>query len=121
MKKTDPVESKQLMERIQELEHDQQAIDRVSMLGNQANTKMFEANYKGAIYDLTNAIVLCGRCKLLGALEKNLGLAYCHVGELAAGERELKISETLIPEDLDVKAALQTVERQRRQALGNSQ
>jgi tetratricopeptide (TPR) repeat protein len=121
MRRTDPVESKQLMERIQELEHDQQTIDRVSLLGNQANTKMYEGNYKVAIDDLTNAIVLCGRCKLLGALEKNLGLAYCHAGQLAAGERELKISETLIPEDLDVKAALQTVERQRRQALGNSQ
>ena len=61
------------------------------MLGNQANAKMFEANYKGAIDDLKNAIVLCGRCKLLGALEKNLGLAYCHAGQLDAGERELKL------------------------------
>ena len=82
---------------------------------------MYDANYKGAIDDLANAIVRCGRCRLLGALKKNLGLAYCHAGQLDAGERELKISETLIPDDPDVKAALQTVEQQRRQALGNSQ
>jgi tetratricopeptide (TPR) repeat protein len=117
---TDPVESKQLMERVQELGSNQRTADRVTMLGNQANAKMYEANYKGAIDDLKNAIVLCGRCELLGALEKNLGLAYCHAGQLDAGERALKISESLIPDDPDVKAALQIVEQQRRQALGNS-
>jgi len=119
LRRTDPVESKQLMEHVQELESDQRTIDRVNMLGNQANAKMYNANYKGAIDDLKNAIVLCGECKLLGALEKNLGLAYCHAGQLDAGERELKISESLIPDDLSVKTALQTVEQQRRQALNN--
>ena len=121
LRRTDPVESKQLMERVQELGSDQRTIDRVNMLGNQANAKMYEANYKGAIDDLKNAIVLCGGCKLLGGLEKNLGLAYCHAGQLDAGKRELNISETLIPDDPGVKEALQIVERQRRQALGNSQ
>ena len=121
LRRAEPVESKQLMERVQELEHDQQTIDRVTLLGNQANEKMYGADYKGAIDDLTNAIVLCGRCGLLGALEKNLGLAYCRAGQLEAGERELRIAETLIPDDLGVKAALKTVEQQRRQALGQSQ
>src|SRR5246127_1787240 len=65
LKRTNPVESKQLMDRVHELEHDQQTIDRVNMLGNQANEKMYEAKYKGAIDDLNNAIVQCGRCKLL--------------------------------------------------------
>ena len=118
---SDPVESRQLMLHAQEIGSNQRTVDRVTMLGNQANTKMYEANYKGAIDDLKNAIVLCGRCRLLGALEKNLGLAYCHAGQLDSGERELKISESLIRDDPDVKAALQIVERQRRQALGNSQ
>jgi tetratricopeptide (TPR) repeat protein len=121
LRRTDPVESKQLMERVKELEEDQHTIDQVSLLGNQANAKMYAANYKGAIDDLTNAIALCGRCTLLGALKKNLGLAYCHAGQLGAGERELKIAETLVPDDLGIKAALQVVEQQRRQALGSSQ
>jgi tetratricopeptide (TPR) repeat protein len=121
LRQTNPAESKQLMERAQELGSDQRTIDRIKLLGTQANAKMYEANYKGAIGDLANAIVLCGRCKLLGALKKNLGLAYCHAGQLDAGERELKISESLIPDDPDVKTALQIVEQQRRQALGNSQ
>ena len=115
LKRTNPGESRQLMARVHELEHDQQTIDRVNMLGNQANEKIYEANYKGATDDLKSAIVLCGRCKLLGALEKNLGLAYCHAGQLGAGERELKIAETLIPEDPSVETALQTVRRQRSQ------
>jgi tetratricopeptide (TPR) repeat protein len=119
LKRTNPVESKQLMERVHELEHDQQTIDRVNMLGNQANQKMYEANYKGAVDDLKNEIVLCGRCKLLGALEKNLGLAYCHAGQLGAGERELKIAQTLIPEDASVETALRTVRQQRAQ-ISNS-
>jgi tetratricopeptide (TPR) repeat protein len=116
---TDPVESKRLMQRAQELGNNRRTVDRVNMLGNQANAKMFEANYKGAIDDLKNAIVLCGRCKLLGALEKNLGLAYCHAGQLDAGERELKIVQTLIPEDASVEAALRTVRQQRAQ-ISNS-
>ena len=117
LRRTNPVESNELMERVHGLEHDQQTIDQVNMLGNQANEKMHEANYKGAIDNLNNAIVLCGRCKLLGALEKNLGLAYCHAGQLGAGERALKIAETLIPEDASVEAALQTVRQERSQIL----
>jgi tetratricopeptide (TPR) repeat protein len=117
LKTTDPAESKRLVERCKELESDRQTIDRVNMLGNQANLKMYDANYKGAIDDLKNAIVLCGSCELLGALEENLGLAYCHAGQLNAGERELKIAESLMPEDPSVKVALQTVRRQRAQAL----
>jgi len=115
LRSTDPIDSKRLVERFEELEHSRQTIDRVNMLGNQANLKMNDANYKGAIDDLKNAIVLCGGCELLGALEKNLGLAYCYAGQLGAGERELKIAETLIPEDPSVKAALQTVKQQRSQ------
>ena len=115
LKNTDPLESKRLVERVEELEHSGQTIDRINMLGNQANLKMNDANYRGAIEDLKNAIVLCGRCELLGALEKNIGLAYCHAGQLGAGERELKIAETLIPEDPSVKEALQTVKQQRSQ------
>jgi tetratricopeptide (TPR) repeat protein len=120
LRQTNLSESKQLLERAQQLGSDQRTIDRIELLGNQANAKIYEANYKGAIGDLTDAIILCGSCKLLGALKKNLGLAYCHAGQLDAGERELKISESLIPDDPDVKTALQIVEQQRSQALGNS-
>ena len=115
LKRTNPSESKRLMERVHEQERDQQTIDRINMLGNQANEKMYGTNYKGAIDDLNNAIALCGSCKLLGALEKNLGLAYCHVGQLGEGERELKHAEELLPDDASVEAALHTVKQQRSQ------
>jgi tetratricopeptide (TPR) repeat protein len=117
LKDTDPAESKRILGRFREIEEDQRTIDRVNMLGNQANLKMYDANYSGAIEDLKDAIVTCGSCKLLGALEKNLGLAYCHAGQLDSGERELKIAESLLPKDPGVIAALQTLIQQRAQAL----
>ena len=52
LRQTNPAESKQLIERVQELRSDQRTIDRIKLLGNQANAKMYEANYKGAIDDL---------------------------------------------------------------------
>ena len=88
LKVTDPIQSRQLIKRVQELERDQRTIDRIKALGNQANGKVNEADYKGAIDDLKSALVLCGRCELQGDLEKNLGLAYCHAGQLDAGERD---------------------------------
>lgn len=121
LKRTDPVESKKLIERIQEVERDQRTIDQVSLTGNLANAKMAGTDFKGAIDDLKNAIVLCGRCELLGALKKNLGLAYCHAGQLNAGERELRVAEELMPDDSSIKAALQTAQQERQQALGKSQ
>jgi tetratricopeptide (TPR) repeat protein len=120
LKVADPVQSKQLMQRIQALERDQRTIDRVNLLGNRANGKMNEADYRGSIEDLKNALVLCGRCELLGALEKNLGLAYCHSGQLDAGERELKTAEELDPDDSSVKEALAILKQQRDIAVGHS-
>jgi tetratricopeptide (TPR) repeat protein len=116
LKGTDPAESKQLIERIHELEHDQQTIDRIKVLGNKANAEMSGADYKEAINDLHEGIVLCGSCELLSTLEKNLGLAYCHAGQLDAGERELKIAKKLNPEDSSVEEALAVVKQQREQA-----
>jgi hypothetical protein len=65
---------------------------------------------------LKEAIILCGTCELLWALEKNLGLAYCHQGQLEFGERALKSAEQLKPDDPSVKEALEVVKRQREQA-----
>jgi hypothetical protein len=52
----------------------------------------------------------------IAALGRNLGLAYCHAGQLDAGERELGIAEALIPGDPSIKTALQIVKQQREQA-----
>lgn len=115
--RTDPSESKHLMQRLADLERDQRTTDRIDMLGNRANAEMGDGNFKGAISDLTDAITLCGRCELLQPLEKNLGLAYCYSGQLDFGERTLKIAESLRPDDASVKEALEVLRRQRTQAL----
>jgi tetratricopeptide (TPR) repeat protein len=120
VKASNPEESKRLVQRINELEHDQQTIDRIKLLGNRANAEMSGGNYKEAIGDFHEGIVLCGSCELLGALEKNLGLAYCHAGQLDAGERELRIARKLNPDDSSVDQALAVVKQQREQALVES-
>ena len=117
LKQTDPAESARLFARLSKLQQDEQVLDRVKFLGNQANLKIYDADYRGAIGDLKEAIILCGTCELLWALEKNLGLAYCHQGQLEFGERALKSAELLKPDDPSVKEALEVVKRQREQAL----
>lgn len=117
VERTDPEEARALFQRVQYLSHDQQIRDRVRLLGNQANAEMAESNYAAAIADLQHAIALCGKCDLLGALDKNLGLAYCHKGQLDSCERELKKAKLLIPGDPDVALALRIAQRNRDQAL----
>ena len=112
VRKSDPQEAKKLLDRVSAMEHDQQTDDRVRMLGNSANEKMAESQFAGAIEDLQQAIMLCGKCGHLGALKKNLGLAYCHKGELDFCQRELKIAQSLIPDDPAVSLALRVAKRQ---------
>jgi len=121
LKGSNPVESRQLVERIRALEHDQQMTDRIKMLGNKSNAEMDHADYKAAIDDLHGAMELCGKCEFLETIEKNLGLAYCRGGQLDAGERELKLAKALKPDDPDLDQALAVVERQREQARADSQ
>jgi tetratricopeptide (TPR) repeat protein len=117
---TEPAESQKLIQRIHQLENDQRTVDRVNLLGNRANQEMAAADYKASIEDFHSAIVMCGKCGLQSALEKNLGLAYCHAGQLDAGERELKIAKELNPQDSSVEEALTVAEQQREQAQGRS-
>ena len=118
VRKSDPQEAKKLVDRVSALERDQQTDDRVRTLGNSGNEKMAESNFPGAIEDLQQAIMLCGKCRHLGALEKNLGLAYCHKGELDFCQRELKIAQSLIPDDPDVALALRVARQQQQSMAG---
>jgi tetratricopeptide (TPR) repeat protein len=120
LKSTDPAECRQLVQRIQELERDKLTIDQIKMLGNKSNAEMDHTDYRAAVDDLREAKVLCGNCELLGNIEKNLGLAYCHAGQLDAGERELKLAKALKPADSDLDQALAVVKLQRDQAQANS-
>lgn len=120
LRQTDPEESKRLFGRLSELEHDRLTLDRIKILGNQANTGMAEEHYKEAIDQLNQAIVLCGMCDLRGPLERNLGLAYCRSGALDDCERELKVAEKLQPDDPSIEAALQLVKQERVRAQGTS-
>ena len=112
IRKSDPQEAKKLLERVSALENNQQTDDRVRMLGNSGNEKMAESQFAGAIEDIQQAIMLCGKCGHLGALEKNLGLAYCHKGELDFCQRELRIARSLIPDDPDIALALRVANEQ---------
>jgi tetratricopeptide (TPR) repeat protein len=121
LRKTNPPESRQLRQKLVDLESDQRNKDRIDMLGNRANAEMADGNYKGAISNLNEAIALCGRCELLPPLEKDIGLAYCHAGQLNFGEQALKMAHSLRPKDASVMAALEIVRQQRSQAFGKVQ
>jgi hypothetical protein len=120
LQRTNPVESKELLKRLRKMQVDQQTIDRVNILGNRANVAIYHADYKKAIDYLDEAMTLCGQCRLQGALEKTIGLAYCHAGQLDAGERELKSAKILDPGDVSIDEALKVLKQQREQSQADS-
>jgi hypothetical protein len=61
------------------------------------------------VSQLEEAVQVCGNCQSKGDLHKNLGLIYCRSGNLEKGERELRVADSLNPNDPDVKKSLQII------------
>lgn len=117
LRHSDPPESERLLKRFQLL-HDQavqnnQLVETVKGMGNQAIEAMQRQDWKSAAGFLDEAITLCGQCPLLGDLHKDLGLNACHSGDLDTGQRELTQALRLKPADSDIVIALQWIEQQR--------
>jgi hypothetical protein len=58
---------------------------------------------------LKEALQVCGQCKSLGTIHKNLGLIYCRSGDLRNGEEQLRLALKIKPNDPDVMKALQVI------------
>jgi len=108
--KSDPEEAKKLQARFQELQAQQHIMDRAQTLGNFALASADAHDWPQAVGQLKEAIEVCGKCSALPQLHKDLGLIYCHSGDLRDGKTELLEAQTLLPADEDVKKALRLLE-----------
>ena len=59
-----------------------------------------------AISQLKEGLELCGSCRALAQLHKDLGLIYCHSGDMKSGLLELLEAKKLTPEDPDIERAI---------------
>jgi tetratricopeptide (TPR) repeat protein len=106
LQRTDPAEAKRLRDRFAAIQQQQKKIDAVKSLGNQAYVAMGERKDAEAIQLFKQAIEQCGGCEIAAGLHKDLGLALCRTGDVAAGKQELQTALKLNPDDPDVVKAL---------------
>lgn len=118
LRRSDPAESSRLLARFQSMHDNQDRIDKqmesVKSLGNRGVEAMRQQDWSSAADYFKQAISMCGQCTVLGELEKNLGLAACHRGDLDTGQRELTNALRLEPMDSDIVVALHWIQQQRK-------
>jgi tetratricopeptide (TPR) repeat protein len=103
-------EAQQYQDRFDTMQREKQATDRVGQLGNFAIQAANAQNWPQALQQMNEAIALCGRCGEAGHLHRNLGLMYCHTGNLKDGEKELRAALELNPNDAEAKKAIDVLQ-----------
>ena len=106
LRKTSPPRSRQLLHHLAIIKQDHYRIDRANLMGNHGNAEIYAGHYRKAVKDFKAALAICGNCSVSWALHENLGLAYCHAGQLSDGIHELHIAATLKPNDPSILKAL---------------
>ena len=114
LRESNPDESAQFMRQFEVLHAANQNVERVRELGNQAYAAMQQEKWDSAVTILQGAIEVCGTCLLQADLHQRLGLAECHRGDLDSGERELRLAQSLNPNDRETLKALQWVALQKK-------
>jgi tetratricopeptide (TPR) repeat protein len=114
--KSDPAASRQYEARFTALQEKRQITDRAETLGNFAIASAAARDWRQAIAQLTEALKICGDCRSLGDLHKDLGLIYCRSGDLKDGQAELLQAKKSKPDDPDVQEALQVIQNIHRDA-----
>ena len=104
--KSAPAEASRYQQQFKELQQKRQITDRAEMLGNFAITAAAARDWAQAVEQFKEALEVCGECRSLGDLHKNLGLIYCKSGDLAKGRLELEAARKLKPNDPDIEQAL---------------
>jgi tetratricopeptide (TPR) repeat protein len=108
---TNPAEAKVLRDRFEALQARRHIMDRAQTLGNFALSSAAAHDWPQAIAQLKEGLELCGQCSALPLLRKDLGLIYCRSGDLKNGYAELLEAQKLTPDDPDIAAALQVLQR----------
>ena len=83
--------------------------DQADTLGNFGLASASARDWPQAVAHLKEALQVCGQCKSLGNIHKNLGLIYCRSGDLRNGEEQLRLALKIKPNDPDVLKALQVI------------
>ena len=108
--KSNPDEAKRLQARFEDLQQKKHIMDRAQTLGNFALASAAAHDWPKAISQLKEGLQECGNCSALPLLHKDLGLIYCHSGDLKNGLAELQAARKLSPNDPDVQKAISMVE-----------
>ena len=111
--KTNPDQAKTYQRRFVALQKKSQNADRAESLANVAIRAAQSKDWPKALAQLREALELCGECRIRADLHKNLGLIYCHSGDLVNGERQLRTALTMKPHDADIQQALKVIEGSR--------
>jgi tetratricopeptide (TPR) repeat protein len=104
--KDEPEEAKSLQDRFESLQAKEHIMDRAQTLGNFALASAAAGDWPQAISQLKEGLQLCGDCSALALLHKDLGLIYCHSGDLKNGLAELLQAQKLIPNDPEIEQAI---------------
>jgi tetratricopeptide (TPR) repeat protein len=103
---SDPAEAKRLEDRFESLQAQNRIMDRAQTLGNFALSSAAAHDWPEAIAQLNEALRLCGTCSARAQLHKDLGLIYCHSGDMKNGLVELLEAKKLTPRDPDIDNAI---------------
>jgi tetratricopeptide (TPR) repeat protein len=119
LRDADPVVAAEYLKKFKDVHDERLTVDRVTEMGNEAYGAMENQDWAKAIAKLHDAIIACGECALQADLHQRLGLADCHNGDLDAGERELRLSLSINPNNRQTVEALQWVAEHRSQEPPN--
>jgi tetratricopeptide (TPR) repeat protein len=106
LRESDPAEAQRFEARFAELQKQQHVMDRAQTLGNFALSAAAAHDWPQAIAQLKEGLQLCGDCSALPQLHKDLGLIYCHSGDMKNGLAELLEAKKLTPQDPDIDQAI---------------
>ena len=106
LKQSDPAESAKLLHKFDEVQRRNKILDRAGTLNNDAAALMQQGEWNAAAAKLKEALQICNNCAVSQDIHKNLGLIYCHAGDIDNGEKELRLAAATKPGDPDVQRAL---------------
>jgi tetratricopeptide (TPR) repeat protein len=113
--RSDPADARRYQARFTELQQKRRITERADMLGNFAIASAAARDWVQAVSQLEEALAVCGECASRADLHKNLGLIYCHSGDLKDGMAELLVAQKLKPNDPDIETALRLLDDSQQQ------
>jgi tetratricopeptide (TPR) repeat protein len=103
-------EAPNYQQRLQALELSHHVSERVGLLKELAEEAASARDWPAVVVTYQEAVRVCGHCGLAPELHKGLGIAYSQTGQLASGERELRISLQFRPNDTETREIIRRIQ-----------